>query len=372
MKISVLQENLARGMSLVSRFVANQPQLPILENVLLKAKRGRFNLAATNLSMGASLWLGAKVLEEGEITVPAKIFNELVSSMMAKRVDLEVKGDQLRVKSGSSRAAVNGIAATEFPKIETFKGGGLMKVKTKDFEKVVSRVAFAAAIDETRPVLAGVQIKSKDGVVRLAATDGYRLSVEKTKKMKLTRKFEEEMLVPARALIEVVQVIKSFKGVDEVVLGITEKEGQVVFRVGEVEVVCQLLEGEFPPFEKIIPEERKTRVRFDLEEAMQAVRVAAIFARDSANIVRFKIKGKKLVVSAEAPELGGNETRLTVKKEGEDGEIAFNSRYLLEYLSCLEKGEVELQINGSLNPGLFKKREDRGFLHVVMPVRVQK
>jgi DNA polymerase-3 subunit beta len=379
MKARLLQENLTRGVGIVSRVVAGKAQLPVLANILLKTEQGKIRLSATNLETGINLWLGAKVEKSGKITVPAKVLGELVSSLPQDTAELLVEEDKLRISCGTVRAVLNGISAEEFPAMPSLKGQEkqiAFRLKTEELAQAVKQVAFAAGMDEGRPIFTGVKLEIKGKEMRLAATDGYRLSV-----MKITGvtgfKGEKELVVPARALLEMVKMIgqegekNENEKENQVVVAITDEEKQMILAVEGAEVVTRLIEGEFPDFDKIIPTSSKTKIVLEREELLNAVRSASIFARDSANIVKFKLTGDKLIISANAPQVGENEVSLEGKKTGEDGEIAFNCRYLLEMLGAVEADKIEMEISGALSPGLFRLVGQEEFLHIVMPVRVQ-
>ena len=375
MKISLLQENLAKGLGLVSRVVASKAQLPVLSNVLLSIDKGKLRLSTTNLETGMNLWLGGKTEGEGKLTVPAKIFNEVVSSLPQETVVLEKEGDGLKISCGRFKSKINGIAAEEFPLMPSLRDGKTIKetfsLDREAVEKGLGQVAMAAATDESRPIFTGVKMELDEKKLRLAATDGYRLSVKTVTNLKGLKK-QKSLVVPARALMELVRAITATETeAKEVVLAATEEERQLIMAYGDVEVVTRILEGEFPDFDKIIPTSHTTAIVLDAEELLQAVRAAAVFAKDSANIVRFKVSDKGLLISANAPQVGENEVELSGKKTGEDAEIAFNSRYLLEMLNVIEVKELRLEMSGPLSPGVFKPKEDNGLIHIIMPVRVQ-
>lgn len=373
MKVSLLQENLARGVGAVSRVVASKAQLPVLANILLMTEQGKLRLSATNLETGMNLWLGGKVEKQGKITVPARVLGELVGSLPQDTVELVTEGDKLRVRCGKFKAVINGIAAEEFPGVPSLKKQKkkpeMLKLEKEVLESSVGQVALAAGVDEARPIFTGVKMEMGKNKIRLAATDGYRLSVKKIEGVKGIKK-EQEMVVPARALVELVKVLgKEEKG--EVVMAATDEERQLILATDEAEIVTRLLEGDFPDFDKIIPSSTRTTIELETEELQKAVRAAAIFARDSANIVKFKVEGSSLVISANAPQVGENEVELEGKKTGEDGEIAFNSRYLLEMLGVIGAERIKLSMSGALSPGVFKIAGDESWLHIIMPVRVQ-
>lgn len=373
MRINLLQENLNKGVSLVSRMVASKAQLPVLSNILMTTEQNKLRLSATNLETGVNLWLSSKVDKAGKITVPARIFSELVSSLPQGTVGIEMKEDNLRIVCEKHRATVNGISAEEFPEIPSLKGKGrpkeLMEIKSKVLKESVAAVAVAAGVDEARPIFTGVKMEIGKSQIRMAATDGYRLSVKTIKGLKGVKE-AKEMVVPAKALMELVKILGQ-EGDGEVLLAPADEEKQLILAVKDVEIVTRLLEGDFPDFEKIIPESSSTTVELDTEELSQAVKAAAIFARDSANIVKFGVKSSVLKISANAPQVGENEVEVSVKQTGEDAEIAFNSRYLIEMLSVLSAERLSLSLSGPLSPGVFRVPGDDSFLHIIMPVRVQ-
>jgi len=374
MKLSILQENLARGLATTSRSVATRAQLPVLSNILLKTDQGRLKLSATNLETGINLWLGAKIEKEGAISVPAKILTEFVASLPAGKVEMEAQENSLKITSGSYEASFVGMASSEFPAIPSLKKKADLTLSGSLLASAINEVAFAAAQDEGRPVLAGVLLKSQEERLVLVATDGYRLSFKKLKEITglgKVKDLKKGLVLPARTLFEVAKItIDDEEG--KLGVSVTPEANQLIFATSEVEVVSRLIEGNFPDFEKIIPEKGKTKALLDREELTRAVRMAAIFARESANIVKFTIGGSRFEVSANTAQVGENKSVLEAKIEGEKGEIAFNSRYLLDFLSVVGSEQVSFEMSGGLNPGVFRAVGEPSYLHIIMPVRVQK
>ena len=376
MKLFVLQENLNRGLSVVGRLVAGKTQLPILNNVLLATDKGRLRLSATNLEMGINFWVGAKIEEEGAITVPARMLGEFIASLPGEKVELALSDGVLKAVSGGVEATFNGIAAGEFPAVPVLVGEPTLLLASSIFSQAVSCTAFAAATDEGRQVLTGVKWIFRGDEFIIAATDGYRLSVKKFKTK--TKREDGELLIPARALQEVVKILEEEKPKkskteekEEVKVRVTPEANQAIFEIGDTGLVTRLLEGQFPNFEKIIPKESATKTTIDTADFLRAVRVAAIFARDSANLVKLKIEKNLLKISSNTPQVGANMSTIEAKTEGEECEIAFNCRYLLDFLSGVAGGRLLLEVNGPLHPGVLKLVGDDSFLHVIMPVRVQ-
>ncbi len=373
MKFSILQENLNKGLNIVNRFIVSRAQLPILNNILIKTDQGRIKLSATNLEIGINFWLGARVLKEGEICVPARVLTEYITSLPPEKINLESKKNLLEVSSNSYQANFVSLPSVEFPVIPTLKKKPEISLKLKDLSKSIAQVTFASTQDEARPALTGVLIKTtKDGLM-LVATDGYRLSLKEIKGIKGLEKLtkQKEILIPSRALIEIGKIISEGQRDDALGMSISKENNQVIFSTSSVEVISRLIEGKFPDFERIIPDKNTTKVTIDTESFFQAVRSASIFARESANIIQFEISGSQLEIISNSPQVGENRIKLEVKTEGKKGKIAFNSRYLLDFLNSLNSELLTFEISTSLNPGVFKPVDDKSYLHIIMPIRVQ-
>lgn len=374
MKLEVLQEDLNQGLSVTSRFIASRPQLPVLANILFAAeKNNRLKLSATNLDIGIQYWLDAKVAKPGQLTIPAKEISEFVSYLSPGKLDLEAKKDsQVKISSKQGESVFTGMEAEEFPEIPTIDEAKTASLPLDNLEKAVNLVSFAAAGDDTRPVLAAVNWKfSKDGY-RMVATDGYRLSLRDVSGVEVNMGKSQDsgtFLIPARSLIEIVRLAS---GEQELKVGLTEDENQVVFLLPGLQLTSRLIEGEFPEYHKIIPEESATKVLVDKEEFHQSIRMASVFARESANVVKFEIGDSKIQISSNAPSVGENKTEVGAKTEGKNLEIAFNYRFLLDFLKAipLDEQQVEMEFNEQLTPGAFKIPSDENWLHIIMPVKV--
>lgn len=374
MKLEVLQEDLNQSLSVVSRFIASRPQLPVLANILFSAeKNNRLKLSATNLDIGIQYWIDAKVSQPGELTIPAKEISEFVSYLSPGNLVLEtIKQGQIKINSKQGETKFAGMDAEEFPEMPKIKKEKSTTLPLGNLEKAVNLVGFAAADDDTRPVLAAVNWEFlKDGY-QMVATDGYRLSIKKVEGVKINMEKSQNsgtFLIPARSLTEIVRLAA---GEEELKVGLTEDENQVVFLLPGLQLTSRLIEGEFPEYEKIIPQGSKTKILVDKEEFHQNIRMASVFARESANVVKFKISDGKIQISSNAPSVGENETTVDAKVEGDDLEIAFNYRFLLDFLKSisLDEQQVEMHFKEPLTPGLFKAPTDEDWLHIIMPVKV--
>ena len=378
MKLSCLQENLSRGLAIAGRAVASRATLPITQNVLLSTDQSMLKISATNLEIAITTWIGSMIEEEGAITVPARLLTEFANSLPSDRIDLELLPDTgvLQLTCGRSEARINGTDAAEFPPIPTVEEGIAAQVELSALRNVISRVAFAAATEESRPVLTGVEMNLKGDRFTMAAADGFRLAVHHGNLVQPVAS-EVSVIVPARTLSELNRLLGDQD--EPVEINMTPAKGQVLFRLRGVELVSQLLQGTFPNYEQLIPQTYQTRVVFDLEKLLRAARTAAIFARDGSNIIRLQIlpagdgqPSGKVIISAQSEEVGDNQDEVDPDGiEGDESKIAFNSRYLLEVLSVLERGTVALETTTSSSPGVFKPTDSDDYIHVVMPMFVQ-
>ena len=378
MKLSCLQENLSRGLAIVSRAVTTRAALPITQNVLISTDQSMLKLSATNLEIAITTWVGAMIEEEGSITVPARLLTEFVNSLGGDRIDLELSenGGSLQLTCGRAEAKINGADANEFPPVPTVDDGMSVSMDPGILKTAISRVAFAAATEESRPVLTGVELKLANDKFSLAAADGFRLAVQHGS---LANPVESEVtvIIPARTLNEIARLIGDQS--DPVEIMMTPSKGQIMFRTQTVEVVSQLLQGQFPNYEQLIPQTYETRAIFDLPDLLRATRTAGIFARDGSNIVRMQVTPApdqefpgKVIISASSDEVGNNQDEVDAEVlEGEESKIAFNSRYLQDALAVLERGKVVMETTTPSAPGVFKPIDSDDYIHVVMPMFVQ-
>ena len=371
MQVEIFQEGLAKAVSQVAKVINPLPQLPILSNLYLKTGKRGITLVGTNLETTISLFLPAKVSQEGETTVSAKNFSEMVGAMRAEKIKLILKKNRLHLISQTGKVKFPIMSVKDFPArdFSQIKAGNKKRLafSGKELLESLRKTVFAAAIDESRPALAGVLMEASKKGARLVATDGYRLSLAKVKVRE--GKLTEPAIIPARALRELEKGIVE-KGKVGVV---SDKEGaQVYFSQGDFLLGTRLIEGDFPDFEKIIPDQGATRVEIDREGMVERLRTAAIFARESANIVHLEIGKQGIFLVAEARQAGEGSFQLGVEKqEGEELKIAFNFRFLLEALAAFEEETVMIEFSGSLAPAKFYSSEKPEFLHIVMPVRLQ-
>jgi DNA polymerase III subunit beta len=369
MHIQVLKENWQRAASLASRFAATKAQLPILAQACLTADKGGIHLMASDLTSGIRLRVGGKVLGKGATAVPAKLLVELANSLPLGTVELQSEeGEGLLVRAGNTKATVNSMSTEEFPEIvRSDKGVELGEYKVSEMKYWLERVGFVVSADESRPVLTGVMWEVSRN--RIVATDGYRLSMVRGK-MKSKAKVSK-LLVGGAFWREAVKVFDEL-GEESVRVWYDEEQRQLAVEGGDALVVGRVMEGEYPDYEAILPKEHRFELVLEREALLQAVRAAAIFARDSANIVRLSVGKGMLVVSANAPQVGGNVVEVEAEGASDEvADIAFNSKYLIEFLMHAETERVVFKMLESLKPGTWEEAGNDSFVHVIMPVRVK-
>lgn len=373
MKFICLQENLEKALSLINRTTTVKTQLPITTNVFLEVSKKGIELIGTDLENTVHVFVSGKPEKQGSILVPTRTFIETINALPKEQVVLETEELVLVIKAGKYEVRINGISGTEFPKPEQIDSKE--KRTLTNILPSIKMIAFASATDESRAALTGVLLLFQKDEILLVATDGYRLSLKKISHKKGSAEEVERLIIPARMLGEIAKVAseegKNGENGEENFLAVGGMKNQAAFLLGDVTISTRLIEGEFPLYEKIIPTSFQTQVVFDRDEFIKAVKLSSIFARDAANIVKFKISEKGITVSANAPQVGQNKCEVEANLKGDENEIAFNSRFLIEFLNAIDSKEITFEMTGPLSPGVFKIPGDDSYLHIIMPVRVQ-
>ncbi len=376
MKLSCLQENLNKGLNVVGRAVATRTTLPITNNVLLTTDQSRLKLVATNLEMAISCWIGAKVEEEGTITVPARLLTEFISSLPNDKIDISLspKTKTLELKCARFEARISGVDAKDFPPIPKIDEGITTKIEVEVLQQGINQVVFAAATEESRPVLTGIDAQFEGDLLTLAAADGFRLAVQK---LPITVPISQntEVIIPARTLAELNRLMVDQE--EAVEITVNPNKSQALFRLKNIELVSQLVQGTFPNYTQLIPQSHSTRMVVSVAEFLRATKTASIFARDGSGIVRLVITpgGEttpgKVTVSARSEEIGDDIGEIDATVEGEETKIAFNGKYLIDVLSVLHEPQVALEATNPSSPGVIRPVGVDNYLHVVMPMFVQ-
>jgi DNA polymerase III subunit beta len=376
MKLSCLQANLNTGLGIVGRAVATKSTLPITQNILLSAEKSRLKLAATNLEMATTCWIGANVEEQGSITVPARLLIDFVNSLPNDLIEITLPPDGrvLALNSGHFQAHVNGIDAADFPPIPKIGDGVTTTIDATSLREGISHVAFAAASEESRPVLTGINTEFDGDQLSLVAADGFRLAVYTTA-LSAPAKHKTAVIIPARTLNELSRLLADQE--EPVEITVSEKKSQVLFRLKDAELVSQLIQGSFPNYAQVIPQSYTTRAVVDIAQFLRVTKMSSIFARDASGIVRLvvtpgsELTPGKLTATAQAEEVGGNVSEIDALVDGEEAKIAFNVKYLAEVLSALRQSQVALELTTPSSPGTIRPIGVDNYVHVVMPMFVQ-
>ena len=374
MKASVLQQQLSHGLGIVSRAVSPRSTLPVLANILVASDEGRLRLSATNLELGITCWIPANIEEEGAVTVPARTFADLVNALPADAVQLTLNSrtQTLNVRCGANSTEIKGIDAQEFPPIPVPDLHEGVSLNVPDFKEMIQQVVFSASADEARPVLQGVLMTLEESVVTMAATDGFRISVRKAMLSNPVGQ-KVSVIIPARALSELARIATD--GDQTLTMNVPAGRGQVIFHLKDAELVSQLIDGNFPPVDSIIPRSSKTHTVLSTASFQKACKQAEIIARDGNNVVRLNIQVQEdapgvVEISAQTEETGASEVKVDANVDGPALLIAFNVKFLRDVLDVIKTPSVVLETNQSMSPAAIRPIGDDNYVHVIMPMHL--
>jgi DNA polymerase-3 subunit beta len=365
MEITVTQENLNRALSAVGRVASTKTQLPILSNILLRTDKNRLLVAATNLEIASTQYIGAKIIKPGAITIPARLMSEFISSLPKESIELKVVNDNLHIKCGNYTSTINGFIADEFPELPTINESSSIQysLKIEDFKHAVSQTIINTSNDSTRPVLTGVYWNSFEGQLYLAATDGYRLS----ERLLVETKSEVSAIIPTQTLTEVLRNINDESNEIDILFD----ETQVRFRINNAEIISRLIDGNFPNYRQLIPTSSETTVVLNKADFIRITKIAGLFARESGGSVTVTADKDKNTLSVQsiASQFGENKSDAEAKVTS-DGHITLNSRYLSEALSVIDGDEVEFSFSGKIAPCILKSTQpNTNYYHIIMPLK---
>jgi len=365
MKIVCTQENLNKGLSLVSNIANKSSNLPILNNVLLKADKEGLTLITTDLEIGIKVAVRSKIEEEGEFTVDAKLLHNFVSLLPKENIDLNLSEDNLEVKSSNQDTTIKGLAAEDFPLIPDMEKNNVVELPILDFKKSLHQVLLAASLDTSRIEINAVNFDFKDNNLVLAATDSYRLA---EKKLKLANTNKTSLIIPLKTLQELSRILNEQT---EKKLKIYFNENQILFEFDGLELTSRVIDGRYPDYNQIIPNEFKTEAKCEINKLVPAVKSVALFCKQGINDIRlsFDSKNQKIIIATASSHTGTSIAKVDAKISGEDNDIVFNYRYLLDGLAQLGSSEVNVKINNNSSPGLLQPVSDDKYIYLVMPIR---
>ncbi|MCA0350849.1 MAG: DNA polymerase III subunit beta [Chloroflexi bacterium] len=380
MRLACLQENLKRGLALAGHAVAGRSSLPVLANILLATESGRLKLAGNNLEIGITALVGAKVDEDGAITIPAKLLSDLVGNLPNDTVELEVdpRTKTLTVTCRGTKASIKGLEADEFPAMLTFGNEPVLAyIPPELLRKVVGQVVVAAAAENTNPnpILQGVLIRLSGTQATFAAIDGYRLAV-RTIELPEPVAHDAELVIPSKAMAELGRTLGDSE--TPIAMSITPNGGQVIFHSDTVDFVSRVIDGKFPDYERFVPPASNTSTRsvISTAEFSRAVKRIALFSQAAGNIVTLTMERGdgsepgRLLLNANAAEIGESVEAISALIDGDDGKLALNVRYLQEALGAIDTDQVALETQTPNSPGVFRPIGGDEYLHLVMPMRI--
>ncbi len=361
MKLQITQENLNKALNNVARVASSRNTLPILSNILIKTVDNRVCIAATNLNIAITHYIGSKVSEAGAITVPARLMQDFVSSLSPGVINIVVDETKLHIKTDSFNSTINGIPADDYPVMPQINNGKTWNVPSGVLKKALSQVVVAASNDETRPVLTGVYLHTYNNNLYVVATDSYRLAEKKV----LPIKEDVSLLIPVTAIQDLLRII----GDDDQPVSVTHDDQQVLFNVGDIELITRLIDGAYPDYRKLIPASFKTTAYINKNELQNITKVSSLFARESAGSVTINVdeSEKEISIQSIASQLGENTAKAKAEVQGE-GSITLNSRYILDALNVIPDSKVTVSFNSKLEPCVIKG-DEKDYTHIIMPLK---
>lgn len=365
MEIQCTQENFSRGLQYVGRIATSRSSLPILANVHLTTEDGGIRMSTTDLEIGVSTWIGAKVESEGTITVPARLLLDFISNNNDPTLSIKIDSGEIVIKSERYNAQINGMDAADFPLIPPPGDKKLFSLNSGIFKKALKDIAFSAAVNDSRQVLNGILLRVKSKELLVAGTDSYRLA-ERVVILDKKAQSELELIIPSRLVLELVRILP-----DDGELELTLNQNQISFEFASTRVVSRLIEGKYPDYGQIIPKEPQTVVTLDKFELLQAVKVADFFARDNSHNIKILTSDNRILIKAVSANVGKNESQVKADIDGDNVEVAFNAKFIIDGLNALESEKIALEFFGADRPMILRPIGDKNYFNLVMPLRIE-
>lgn len=364
MQVQVLQEDLLKILNSSIHFINIRSTLPILSNFLLETQKTKLKIKATNLEMSTVSSIGAKVEEEGSITIPAKTFYEIIANLNQGQLTLSLEKENLKIIGDNFSSTIPTIPPNDFPSIpENIDKKEKFTLSSQHLKDALSKVLFAASGDAGRPVLNGVLFLFSENNLDLVATDGFRLS---KKKVNIAIKNTNHIIIPRASLQEIIR-----QAADDLIFQFKNEENQLIVKIGESYLSTRLIDGNFPDFEKIIPTSSSTKVTISKNDLLKAVKLSSVFARESSDLLKIKVEESTIEITSEGTKTGRQKSRIDALIIGPSLEISFNYKFIEDFLNVVEGESVEINLNDPTSPAIFIDPKDPDFLHLIMPVRVQ-
>ena len=376
MEFSCLQDNLSRGLANVSRAVAQRAPLPVTQNVLIETEDSKVKITATNLEIAISTWISAEIKETGSLTIPARMLTDFINSLPSgEQVEVKMIKDKagIEIKCKTYNGRISGTDAGEFPPIPESSDSPTISVPSAALKRSLGRVAIVSATDDSRPVLMGVKVEIDKSGITLAAADGFRLAVDRVE-ISSTEDLDSSAIVPGKTMLELERLIDD-SNQSTIQISISEASNQILFNLENIQVVSQLIQGQFPDYEKLIPNSSSTQSLVDRKAFMESIKAASIFARDGSGIIKLIMdkSSKKISILSNAEEIGDLENDIDADINGDESKVAFNSRFLQDVVGVLGSDVIKIDSSSPSSPGVFTEKSDgnSNYRHVIMPMFVQ-
>lgn len=369
MKIKFPKTEVLKGLGLIQGIVEKRTTMPILTNVLLEAAEGKLSITATDLEVGVNLTYSANVETPGKVAVHARNFYDIVRELADDTVYLSVgSGNWVEITCAKSRYKIVGLSSDEFPSLPGRDRGEVWNVGGKLINEMIDKTSFAVSTDETRFNLNGVYadpVKGKSGnFLRMVATDGHRLSIIE-RNIEASLPFAKGVIIPRKGVSEIKKILDEGSALD---IWINSK--YLIVYKGNITLVVRLIEGQFPPYEQIIPKLSKRVVQVNKNSLTSALRRVSVLSTERSSGVKFNVSSKNMEISMMNPDLGEAREEIEIDYRGEAFEIGFNAKYFLDALSHIDDEQAVLQLGDEMSPCILKSELDRGFTHVIMPMRL--
>ncbi|OGF26164.1 DNA polymerase III subunit beta [Candidatus Falkowbacteria bacterium RIFOXYB2_FULL_34_18] len=373
MKISILQENLKNGLFTVAHIASKNVNLPILNNIMIEASNGNIKLVSTNLEVGITSLVRGKIEKEGGFTVESKVFFDFISLLPNQKVDIELKDNKLLIQSGDYKTTIKGQSTEDFPLIPIINDNDFFEANLEDFRKALTQVVFAVSTSESRIELSGVLFQFLNNKLIMAATDSFRLA-EKEIIIKTKKQEDKNIIIPAKTLQELIRILSSVKleNLEESnKIKFFVSDNQIMFKIGNTEMMSRLIEGQYPDYKQIIPNGTETTVIVDRNELIRAIKAASIFSKAGINDVNldFPLGKNKMVISSTSSQMGDNITNLDAQVSGKDNGVTVNFRYLIDGLNNINSENIKLEIINNNTPCILKAENDYTYFYIIMPIK---
>lgn len=368
MKITSTKDNLAYGVQVCQRVVSSKNPLPVLSGILLKAEEGSLTFTATDLEVGIECTVPMNTEEKGAVVLPARIFGEVVRKLPDVNISLQVDKTNFvtSIKYGHSEFNLLGLSAEDFPILPSIDSNSVITIKQDLFKNMIKQVIFAASADDNRPIFTGALMEIEGDTVRLIATDTHRLAFRSAKLVNNESGLQKTVIIPGKTLNELNRVMNGEGEEVKISFG----ENQVVFELPGTRLISRLIEGQFPNYKQVIPQGCKTKIKIKTRQLLEAVERASLLAKEGSNFIKLTVSEGNLVINSNSPEIGKIEEQLAIVMEGEETQIAFNSKYLIDVLKVLDSEEILLELTGSLSPGIIKQTEGENYIYLILPIRI--